>query len=548
MLAALVLAAAVGVPAAAGPPRPPDAIYGYAIMIGGAPAGNSSVTIDGSSGSTIVMRERAAFALPKFSATATLHYDPATLNETVYSADFALASGPQHVDVAFKPGAATLTFPQHDIDIAADATAPIELIGDNLVGSTLFIPAIVHASNLSTFTLAVISGGRAIRAQVVTPEPAPDRPAALPARDTLLAVDVAGLQLDFWYDPQTYVVHDLAIPAQQAEFRLTTTTALGGVPPAPVAVASALPEPPAHFSSREVTFASADGTVLAGTLTVPDRGTSPFAAVVLVHGSGAMDRDETIGPNAIFEQLANALSNAGYAVLRYDKRGVAKSGGTPLSGTRDKLLDDVDAAYRFARAQPQIDPQRVVLLGHSEGGELVPTAAMREPAAAGVILLAPPALPVGQIIMQQALASAPAAERAEVTRDETAGLEKIRTSNEPRDAWLRSSLDLDPIADIARLRLPVLILQGASDAQVLASDLPRLTAAARSANPAVTVRIFAGDNHLFESSLPGTAHDPLAAVHQYLSVPARIDPRVIDALLAWLPTTRGPVNRPAGGR
>jgi alpha-beta hydrolase superfamily lysophospholipase len=72
---------------------------------------------------------------------------------------------------------------------------------------------------------------------------------------------------------------------------------------------------------------------------------SPFPAVVLVHGSGAMDRDETIGPNAIFEQLATALSNAGYAVLRYDKRGVAKSGGSPLGGTRGRLLDDVDAAF-----------------------------------------------------------------------------------------------------------------------------------------------------------------------------------------------------------
>jgi dienelactone hydrolase len=549
MIAALVLAAATASAAPESPPqRPPDAIYGYTVLIAGVPEGSSSVTIDGSGGSAIVMSERAAFALPKFSAAATLHYDPVTLNETAYSADFELATGAQHVDVSFAPGTATLTFPQHRIEIAADATAPVELIGDNLAGSELFVPAIVHAGRLTTITLVAINGARAIVAQVVQPVPAPDRPASVPAGDALLALQVAGSELDYWYDPQTYVVHDLAIPAQQAEFRLTSTTALGGVPPAPAALATALPEPRAHFSSREVSFASADGIRLAGTLTVPDRGTSPFPAVVLVHGSGALDRDETIGPNAIFEQLSRALSNAGYAVLRYDKRGVAKSGGNPLGATREKLLADVHAAFRFAQSRPQIDPHRVVLLGHSEGGELVPTAALQEPAVAGLILLAPPALPGGRIIMQQVLASNPPAKRAALIQVETAALAKIRRSSELRDAWLRSSIDLDPIVDIAKLRVPLLILQGASDAQVLVRDLPRISAAARAHNPAVTVLTFAGDNHLFEASLPGTAHDPLAAVHQYLTVPAHIDQRVIDALLAWLTTTRGPANRPAGGR
>jgi alpha-beta hydrolase superfamily lysophospholipase len=189
-----------------------------------------------------------------------------------------------------------------------------------------------------------------------------------------------------------------------------------------------------------------------------------------------------------------------------------------------------------------------VLLGHSEGGELVPTAALREPAIAGVILLAPPALPIRQILMQQVLASNPPDKRAAIRRAETSALEKIRRSSEPRDAWLRSSIDLDPIVDIAKLRTPVLILQGTSDAQVRASDLSRLTAAARAANPAVTVRTFSGDNHLFEASLPGTAHDPLTAVHQYLTVPARVDPRVIGVLLAWLATTRAPANRRGAGR
>ena len=150
--------------------------------------------------------------------------------------------------------------------------------------------------------------------------------------------------------------------------------------------------------------------------------------------------------------------------------------------------------------------------------------------------------------MQQAIASEPPAKRQAVIRAETAGLRTVRRSNEPQYAALRSSLDLDPIVDIAKLRRPVLIVQGANDAQVLIADLPRLVTAARSANPAVTVRTFAGDNHLFEASLPGTTHDPVAAMHQYLTVPALIDRHVIATILTWLPTTRARAIRRDGAR
>ena len=286
--------------------------------------------------------------------------------------------------------------------------------------------------------------------------------------------------------------------------------------------------------------------MLAGTLTVPDRGRAPFAAVVLVHGSGPMDRDETIGPNAVFLQLSNALSNAGYAVLRYDKRGVGKSGGANTSGTRDDLLADVKAAYRFARAQHEVDPKHVYLLGHSEGGELVPTVASQEPGIAGIILMAPPSLPLRQVLMQQALAGVPPAQRAAMERQELAAFDKITNGNDAKDAWYRSSMDVDPVVDIARVRSPILILQGEGDAQVSVNDLPRLANAARAANNDVTVRTFSNDNHLFEAIVSSEPQTPLAAVKQYLTVPARIDARVLDTLASvdGAPRARGrrPMN------
>ncbi|MDQ6944278.1 MAG: lysophospholipase [Candidatus Eremiobacteraeota bacterium] len=533
--AAFLLAAAVAAPASL-PPRPPDATYSYALQLGGTALGSSTVVVDGSTPGTIVVKESASMSIPRYTATTTMRYDAATLLETAYTADFNLPGGTQHTVVTVKPGAMTVTATPTGgtADIPADPSAPLEIISDNLAGSSIMVPAILHATGAKAFTLAVLSGAKPLVCKVV-PDPLPSRPAFVPASDVELALEIAGNRFIYWYDPATYVVHDIAIPAQQADYRLTATTAPGAAPPPAAAPPpSPLPTPTPHFSSRDVHFTSADGTVLAGTLTVPDRGRAPFAAVVFVHGSGAQDRDETIGPNPIFLQLSNALSNAGYAVLRYDKRGVAKSGGANTAGTRDELLDDVKAAYRFVRARSEIDPKHVYLLGHSEGGELVPTVAAHEPGVAGIILMAPPSRPLWQVSMQQFLAGAPPERRAAMEQEELAALDKLRHGTEAKDAWYRSSMDLDPVVDIARVRAPILILQGEGDAQVSAKDLPRLANAARAANRDVTVRTFSNDNHLFEAIVPGDPQTPLTALKQYLTVPAWIDARVLDTLTTWM--------------
>jgi uncharacterized protein len=203
-------------------------------------------------------------------------------------------------------------------------------------------------------------------------------------------------------------------------------------------------------------------------------------------------------------------------------------------GTRDELLDDVRAAYGFARVQPKLDPKHVYLLGHSEGGELVPTVAAREPGVAGIILLAPPALPLSQVLMEQKLAGVPPDQRAAAQAQELAIFASTRQSHDSMRAWLRSSLDIDPAVDIARVHAPVLILQGTADVQVLATDLPRLVTAARTHNRDITVHTFSGDNHLFDATPPGVTQTPFAAVRQYLTVPAWIDTRALETIETWL--------------
>ena len=534
MIHAAFLLAATSIAAVSLPPRPPDATYTYALTQGGVSLGGSTVVIDGSAPGTIVVKESANMSVPKYTATATTRYDAATLHETGYTGDFNVAGGTQHYEATVKPGAMTLKIPGGtSIDIPADPSAPLELMGDNLVGSGLMLPALLHATGAKSFTLAVLTTGKPVVCKVVS-DPLPSRPASIPASDVELALEVAGIRFIYWYDPATYVVHDLAIPAQQAEYRLTATTAPGAAAPTAAPAPTALPTSTPHFSSRDVQFTSTDGTVLAGTLTVPEHGRAPFAAVVFVHGTGPMDRDETIGPNPFFLQLSNALSNAGYAVLRYDKRGIAKSGGKGSLGTRGELLADVKAAFRFARVQHEIDPKRVFLLGHSEGGELVPTVAVQERGIAGIILMAPPSLPLWQVSMRQVLAGVTPDKRAAMEKEELAALDAMRHSNEAKDAWYRSSMDVDPAVDIARVRSPILILQGEGDAQVSPLDLPRLINAARVANRNVTVRTFSNDNHLFEAIVSSGPQTPSAAVLQYLTVPARIDERVLNALSTWM--------------
>ena len=533
MIHAALLSAAIAAAAPDLPPRPPDATYVYGLTLSGTAIGNSTITIDGTTQGTIVVKEKASFTVPSFTATTTMHYDAATLRETGYSADFNLPRGSQHTDVTVKPGTMSVAVkPGTGADIPADRSAPLELIGDNLIASGVLIPAILHASGAKAFTLAVLAGGKAIVGKVVT-DTSP-RPASVPATDERMALEFADVREIYWYDPATFVVHDVQVPAQHAEFRLTSTATAEAALATPSPAPTALPTPLPHFTSREVSFTSADGTMLAGTLTVPAGGRAPFAAVVFVHGSGPQDRDETIGPNPVFLQLSNALSNAGYAVLRYDKRGIGKSGGRDTAGTRTELLADVTAAYQFAREQPQVDAKRIYLLGHSEGGELVPTVAAQNPSVAGIILMAPPALPLWKVLMEQALATSTPDQRAAMQAKELALFDAARGANDRTRAWLRTSMDVDPTVDIARVHAPILILQGEADAQVSPADLPRLTKAARAANHDVTVHTFSNDNHLFEPVTPGVVQTPYVALHQYLTVPARIDPRVLAALDAWL--------------
>jgi uncharacterized protein len=157
------------------------------------------------------------------------------------------------------------------------------------------------------------------------------------------------------------------------------------------------------FREREVTVGSGEW-VLTGTLSLP-MGAGPFPGLVLVHGSGSHDRDETIGPNKPFGDLAWGLASRGIAVLRYDKRafthGVKMSLQADTVTVKEEVVDDARAAVRVLQGVKEVDPNKVYVLGHSLGAYLAPMIAEETSGVAGLVLLAGNTRPIEDLVVEQ---------------------------------------------------------------------------------------------------------------------------------------------------
>lgn len=158
---------------------------------------------------------------------------------------------------------------------------------------------------------------------------------------------------------------------------------------------------PNPYRTEEVSFdGGAVGVRLAGTLTLPT-GKGSFPAVILIAGSGALNRDEEVAGHKVFLVLSDALARAGMAVLRYDKRGIADSTGNYGEATTEDFTADAEAALKWLSHQPTIDSKRIGLLGHSEGGLIAPAIAARNPDIAFIVLMAAPGLRGDKIMQMQ---------------------------------------------------------------------------------------------------------------------------------------------------
>lgn len=306
--------------------------------------------------------------------------------------------------------------------------------------------------------------------------------------------------------------------------------------------------PDAPFTAEEVKIKVKDYQ-LAGTLLLPKSGARPFPVVVTSTGSGQETRDEPLPyPNLaeykIFRQIAEHLAARGIAVLRVDDRGVGDSTGleTLDKATTFDFADDVRAQVAYLRTRRELDPKRIAIVGHSEGGIIAPLVAASDAQIAAVVLLAGTGKRGDEVLLYQmnrplelnaALSDEERAKaRAENERILRTVIEGGDTSKLPtlfRYPWTKAFLTYDPLPTIRKVRQPILIVQGELDRQVTADQAELLAKAARDAgNQDVTVRLFPTLNHLF---LPAKTGDE----SEYTSLEtSRIGDDVIKAIGDWL--------------
>jgi pimeloyl-ACP methyl ester carboxylesterase len=238
----------------------------------------------------------------------------------------------------------------------------------------------------------------------------------------------------------------------------------------------------------------AAGFNLAATLTMPrahDRAVKGrLPAIILVPGSEPRERDEVVAGVPIFGQIAGALADAGFAVVRYDKRGVGQSGGRHESATIGDYADDVRATVRFLRERKDIDDKRIAIVGYGEGGWIALQAAAKHDRIAAVVVLGTAGTPGTELVLEQQQAvlegmSIPAAEKSakielqkkinQAVLTGTGWSEVPRAVRSQADTpWFQSVLMFDPAFVITKVQQPLLIVHGELDTQVAPHHAGRL--------------------------------------------------------------------------
>jgi pimeloyl-ACP methyl ester carboxylesterase len=334
------------------------------------------------------------------------------------------------------------------------------------------------------------------------------------------------------------------------------------------------PQKPFPYNEEEVFYKNAkDNVRLAGTLTVPREG-KKHPAVILITGSGAQDRDETIFGHKPFLVLADYLTRRGIAVLRVDDRGIGGSERGSLTATSENFAEDVLAGIEFLKSRKEINAKRIGLIGHSEGGMIAPMVAARSKDAAFIVLMAGLGQTGADVIYTQTVRIQKAQGASEFVTAETlkalenamavlksetdnklaaelinealakqkSGLSEARQKEfEPVEktiksqipmyvsAWFRYFVAFDPQPVLKKVKVPVLAVNGENDLQVASKENLDLIAAALKAggNKKVTIVSFPKLNHLFQTSQTGLPAE-------YQKIEETISPPVLETISDWI--------------
>lgn len=342
----------------------------------------------------------------------------------------------------------------------------------------------------------------------------------------------------------------------------------------PVVVRPQDPTPPYPYEEEDVVFTNAaDDIKLAGTFTMPSQG-GPFTTVVLISGSGPQDRNEELMGHRPFLVLADHLTRAGIAVLRFDDRGTGKSTGNFSVATTMDFARDVQAAIDYLKTRTEVDATRIGLIGHSEGGLVAPLVATSSRDVAFIVMLAGPGIRGKELlVLQSELISRTMGFKEELIERSRAVNEGVfnlvLNITEPdslrpkivtylREAlksnphilaqsgmsedtfvnmqasalsspWMQTFIRHDPAPILEKVSCPVLALFGEKDLQVPpVPNAEAVTEALRKGgNTRSTVKVLPGLNHLFQQAHTGSPAE-------YGAIEQTISPTALDAMSSWI--------------
>jgi uncharacterized protein len=328
------------------------------------------------------------------------------------------------------------------------------------------------------------------------------------------------------------------------------------------------PKKPYPYKEIAVKINNADVT-LAGTITMPE-GTGPFPAVVLISGSGPEDRNEELFNHKPFLIIADYLTRNGFAVLRSDDRGTAQSTGNYKTATMNDFASDAYTAFSFLKSFPGVNPAKVGLIGHSEGGMIVPLLASQHPEIAFIVMMAGPGVRGDQLLLLQAeliyrqskvpedailfdketkqkafaviIAEKDTAKirakirkiylNADEEKMQKLGINKSQielivkqfTSNE-----LMSIIRYDPCPELKKVKCPVLAINGDKDLQVPSKQNLKAiqTCLTEGGNTNVTIKELYYLNHMFQSATTG-------AISEYYEIEETVSPIALETMGDWL--------------
>jgi len=333
------------------------------------------------------------------------------------------------------------------------------------------------------------------------------------------------------------------------------------------------PQPPYPYNEENVTFPSISGDFnMGGTLTFPS-GDGPFAAAILVSGSGSQNRDEEIFGHKPFKLIADYLTRGGIAVFRYDDRGVGESGGSPVGATSADLATDARSAIEYLLGREDIDNKRIGIIGHSEGGMIALKLAAENDDIAFIISLAGPGVKGRTILEDQTeyisrVSNVPEdviSQSMELNRniynileefeDPEKGIERMNsfvrdfyreeeveddiinqvlnninsTINPASYPWLRFFARSDPAEYFQKIKCPVLALNGEKDCQVIAEkNITAIVGDLKEAgNKDVTGKVLPELNHLFQ-------HSDTGLPNEYGEIEETMSPEVLETISQWI--------------